>query len=74
MPMDPGFFGSNADGSESREYCRCCYKEGAFIEPELTKAAMIEKMESHLIRVMQFTDEKAKEIANEFIPPLKRWQ
>lgn len=72
--MDPGFFGTNADGSENREYCRFCWEKGIFVEPELTRAGMIEKTASHLVRVMQYSETKAAELANQLIPPLKRWQ
>ncbi len=74
LPMDPGFFGTNVDGSENHEYCRFCWEKGVFVEPELTLAGMIEKSMSHMVRVLQFPEAKAKELANQMIPTLKRWQ
>jgi Putative zinc ribbon domain len=74
MPMDSGFFGVNTDGSENHEYCRFCWVNGVFAEPELTCAGMIEKSTSHMVRVLQMPEIKAQELAQQMIPTLRRWQ
>lgn len=35
--------GSEADGSLSEEYCKYCYENGQFTEPDITFEAMLEK-------------------------------
>lgn len=37
MPMKEGkFAGTEKDGSKSKMYCELCYKDGAFISPDMT--------------------------------------
>jgi hypothetical protein len=74
IPMDQVFFGTAADGSPVKEYCKFCYQNGAFVEPELTMKDMIEKSVSHLTRVLHMTPEKAKEVSAALIPQLGRWK
>ncbi len=74
MPLDKGFYGTNADGSETQEYCKFCYVAGAFVEPALTLDDMLKKSISHMTRVLRLTPEKAKQAAHEMIPNLKRWK
>jgi len=42
MPLDKDRHGggSEADGSRSRKYCSFCYREGGFVDPDLTLAQM----------------------------------
>ena len=42
MPLDKDRHGggSEADGSRSRKYCSFCYREGGFVDPDLTLAEM----------------------------------
>ncbi len=43
MPMNrPELMGSEKDLSKSTIYCSACYKNGAFIHPEMTRQAMID--------------------------------
>lgn len=50
MPLkaDPKCGGTNADGSLSHEYCSLCYRDGRFINPEMTmdemRALIVEKL------------------------------
>lgn len=71
--MDPGFYGTNENGSENTVYCTFCFQKGVFTEPELTLQGMVDKSISHMTRVLQFSDEKAKELAWAVIPKLARW-
>ena len=66
--------GTNADGSKNREYCFYCFENGAFTDPDMTMEQMISKVVGFLSGIDNMTEEKAKVIANTFIPPLKRWQ
>lgn len=74
MPMEKKeLFGSNADGSLHNEYCIYCFKMGKFTEPNLTKEQMIEKL-ILMAGKMNMTPEKARAMAEEIIPTLKRWK
>lgn len=79
MPLETGekydtsFFGTNADGTIVKEYCRFCFSLGKFSEPELTLDDMLKKSIGHMTRVLQFPEAKAKEMAQKIIPQLKRW-
>ena len=52
MPMkkDPENGGTNSDGSKSAEYCSYCYKDGAFLSPEINTA---QKMQAFCIGKMK---------------------
>lgn len=66
--------GTNADGTKNREYCFYCYENGVFTDPDLTMDQMISKVIGFLSGIDNMSEEKAKVIANTFIPKLKRWQ
>jgi hypothetical protein len=65
--------GTNEDGSQSEEYCRFCFQEGKFTNPNLTMEEQIEKG-IVISKKMWIPEDKAREIANNTIPKLKRWQ
>ena len=73
MPLDQGWFGVEADGSFSRDYCKYCYQQGVFTKPELTLAQALDLSASHMKRVLHMPEADAKMKANEMIPKLKRW-
>lgn len=75
MPLkqDPEKGGTETDGSKSTEYCSYCYKDGAFLSPEITTA---QEMQVFCIEQMK-KQGMPKFIAWLFtrsIPKLKRWQ
>jgi len=44
MPMsDEELHGTNADNSKTSEYCCYCFKNGAFVTPNITMNEMIKK-------------------------------
>ncbi|EXJ14255.1 hypothetical protein D779_2926 [Imhoffiella purpurea] len=47
MPLkaDPNFGGTHQDGSISSRYCSYCYRDGRFVNPEMT----IDDMREHII-------------------------
>jgi hypothetical protein len=65
--------GTNSDGSSSKDYCRFCFQNGDFTNPNLTMEEQIEKG-IEISKKMWIPEEKAREIANNTIPKLKRWQ
>ena len=73
MPLDEGFYGSNEDFSENHEFCRFCFQEGAFTEPNLSLEAMIHRSIKHLMEELHLDHETAKNLAEHVIPHLNRW-
>jgi hypothetical protein len=69
--LRPPDFGTNADGSLSKYYCRFCYQNGNYLDPELTMDRMIE-LSAEAMRQMKLP-EKDIEQARKIIPTLKRW-
>jgi hypothetical protein len=74
MPLsrDPRGGGTNADGSQSSEYCSRCYEQGAFTQPNITAAEMTALVEEKL-RSMHFPGFLARRFAKE-VPSLRRWK
>jgi len=74
MPLGTGFYGTNADESETQEYCKFCFRSGVFTEPDLILPQMITRSIDHMIFELHFSEEKARALAEETIPKLRRWQ
>src|SRR3989338_5318193 len=74
MPLGTaGYYGTNKDESENKNYCIFCYKKGQYTEPILTLPEMIQKSIQHMTTKLQYTQENAKELSTKIIPTLKRW-
>lgn len=74
MPLGDGFFGTNADGSFTKEYCKFCFQNGNFVDLTLTVEDMIKLSVKNMTDELGFDEEKAKTLAESFIPKLKRWK
>ena len=75
MPMSKkDDYGTNADGSPSKEYCRFCFQKGAFTEPNISLDEMVDKVAHVMIAKVAIPEEKALEIARQEITVLKRWK
>ena len=73
MPLDnPDLQGTEKDGSKSNEYCKYCYRDGAFINPDMT----LKEMTSFVITQMEKMnmDSRAIDLAVSALPNLKRWK
>jgi hypothetical protein len=74
MPMtEEGLFGLEANGEKSHDYCKYCYSDGKFTTENLTVADMVDICVPHM-KAQGFTEEKAREMMNSFLPTLKRWK
>ena len=73
MPLGVGFFGTEADGSFSQEYCKLCYHNGAFVEPDMTLDRMLMRSIAYMTDELGYSDQKARRSAEGVIPFLKRW-
>ncbi len=76
MPLSETFgnLGTNRDGSNTSEYCNICYKDGDFTNPSQTLDEMIQSSIENMTADLNMPTERAAELANSFIPTLKRWQ
>ncbi len=74
VPLEDWFWGTEQDGSTNRDYCRFCYADGVFVEPELTVELMIARNFEFMTKKMKIDDEKSREFSYALIPNLKRWK
>jgi hypothetical protein len=74
MPLskDPRGGGTNADGSQTSEYCSHCYSRGEFTQPNITAEEMQVLVEGKL-KSMHFPGFLARRFAKE-VPTLRRWR
>ena len=73
MPLDEeNLLGTEKDGLKSREYCKYCYQNGAFTQPDLT----LDLMRSRLLELMKplsKLDPQVNELLQR-LPLLRRWR
>jgi len=77
MPLSEEFgnLGTEKDGSNNAEYCSFCFQGGSFVNPDQTLEEMIQSsIENMTGSDLKMPLEKATELANSFIPTLRRWQ
>ena len=67
-------YGTNADGSKNGEYCRYCFQNGQFMQPDITLDEMIKLVVENMVTMKIMPEAQAIELANTHIPQLKRWQ
>lgn len=65
-------WGTNQDNFKMDEYCRFCFQNGKFTNLNMTMQEMIEKS-VETSKKMWIPEDKAREIANNSVPKLKRW-
>lgn len=65
------FIAAEPDGSRSI-YCTNCYKDGKFIEPDLSMEEMVEMIVPVLGK--SIGEEEAREEMTSLLPNLKRWK
>lgn len=75
MPFwEPGFYGTNADGTDSSDYCMFCYQAGKFVKPDITLDEMIEESVSFMVKGLELSEAEARVLSRTLVPTLKRWQ
>ncbi|CAN5117467.1 zinc ribbon domain-containing protein [soil metagenome] len=76
MPLSKEFgnLGTNADGTNTEEFCSGCFADGSFTQPNQTMEEMIASSIENMTGDLNMPVEKATELANSFIPTLRRWQ
>ena len=74
MPMHAAAdFGTSSNGTRSDDYCRFCFVDGGFTEPNITMQAMVDKCAEILARQGGMPGPQASALMAETIPCLKRW-
>jgi hypothetical protein len=75
MPMEkPEMFGTNADGSQSKEYCVYCFKDGRFTEPGISMQQMIDRCVTVMVQQKIMAEDQARDLMKRTIPTLTRWK
>ncbi|MBR9676732.1 transcriptional regulator [Candidatus Woesearchaeota archaeon] len=75
MPMQKGEdFGTNQDGTTNTEYCKCCYKNGKFLDKTLTLKKQVEKLVKLGVAELGMRENQARKMAMTTLPKLKRWK
>lgn len=64
--------GKNRDGSQNKDYCKYCYKNGEFIDKVTMKEYII--MCSKYGEQAGMTNEEMKTHCEKLFPTLKRWK
>jgi hypothetical protein len=66
-------YGTEADGTKSKDYCKYCYEDGEFTFNG-SMEEMIEICVPHMASANpDMTEDKARNIMKEWFPTLKRW-
>lgn len=71
-------FGTNADKSINKDYCKYCFNDGKFLQ-DCTMEEMIEHCSQFIDEVNKnmpkpITKEEYKQMMRNFFPTLKRWK
>jgi len=74
-----GFYGKNADGSQNDEYCKYCWVDGAYGNPNETIEEMVESCVPYMIKSDENTDgypdiDTARVEFKKRLLELKRWK
>ncbi len=75
MPLGkPEDFGTDAAGFRVNDYCRHCFVNGAFTEPEISREAMIDRCVGVMARQGIMQEGAARSLMTDVLPRLKRWR
>ena len=76
MPMGETdeMYGTESNRSKSTDYCKFCYENGVFTNPNATLEETIELVAAMMVKDFGFSPEDALEQCKAGIPTLKRWR
>ena len=74
MRLGPGFYGTNQNTTISNDYCKYCFENGQFREPNITLEEMIGRSVANMKDEEGVTEEEAVKLATNTIPNLTRWR
>ena len=66
-------FGTEASGARNDDYCAYCYKDGAFISPNMSMEQMRDFCIDKMVERGVMPREQAAGLLYEVMPKLKRW-
>ena len=73
LPLDDSEMrGTEKDGSKSLEYCKYCYQNGEFTNPDMTLKEMTSEVISRMEKM--HIDSTTIDLAVISLPNLKRWR
>ena len=73
IPLDTDAIkGTEKNGLKNQEYCKFCYDQGGFTNPNLTLDEMKKTLENQM-RKLKLSDEMIQEAVS-ILPPLNRWK
>jgi putative zinc ribbon protein len=64
--------GTEKDGSKSKMYCKYCYQNGSFTDPDMTLERMQELAKTEMTK--QKLPDNIIQLSMSMLPRLKRWQ
>lgn len=76
MPMGDtdDLYGTNEDGSKSKDYCKYCYDNGKFTA-DCNMEEMIDFCVPHMVEAhKEMSKEEARKMMMDVFPHLKRWK
>ena len=75
MPLQkPEDFGTDANGYRVNDYCRHCFAQGAFTDPEITMDKMIDRCVDIMAEQGIMSAASARTLLTRVMPMLKRWK
>jgi hypothetical protein len=75
MPLTkPDDFGTDHAGYRVNNYCRHCFVNGGFTEPDISMQAMLEKCVTVMDSQGIMPAAKARALMEDVLPRLLRWQ
>ena len=76
MPMGETneMYGTETSGDKSVDYCKFCYDNGTFTNPNMTLEEQIAAVAALMVKDFGFSQEDAMEQCRAGIPALKRWK
>jgi hypothetical protein len=73
LPLGPGRYGTNIDGSPTRVFCKECFVDGAFVDPNASMQEIMERSVRFIANSQDIPDSEARKIAQSMVPKLDRW-
>lgn len=74
MPLTVTSRGTEYDLKPATEYCKYCYQEGHYTNPDLPLEEQIKRLATMAVVNMLSSPEEALRMAEQTLPRLKRWQ
>jgi hypothetical protein len=74
MPLEkPEDFGTDVMGYRVNDYCRHCFSNGVFTEPQISMQAMIDRCVDIMAKQGIMPAAQARTLLTDVMPRLKRW-